>query len=247
MISRKTIYMGAFLTLTVILIISFVLFPVLEEPPFPVVDEIKGEPELLALETINLIPEETSLPATTTKPPTATTDSSVTTTQITTTTPAITTTASPVVITTAVMTTTSPTTTTAPLDIDRIVEGNGYSFYRGPDGRLNLDWMVAPGGEVISYEEYGIRMRVDPLKPVGAKWIEVGVHFKMEGEQKYLWHDVLGWVKTGGVGTVTVMDVQSDGHRFYREPDGTVNLGKVITPDGGIISYEEYQIIKESR
>jgi hypothetical protein len=43
------------------------------------------------------------------------------------------------------------------------------------------------------------------------------------------------------MGIVTIMDAQSDGHRFYREPDGTVNLGKVITPDGDIISYEEYQ------
>jgi hypothetical protein len=76
--------------------------------------------------------------------------------------------------------------------------------------------------------------------PGGTQWIEDGVHFKMEGEQKYRWHEILGWIETGREGIVTVMDVQSDGHKFYVEPDGSVNLGKVITPDGEVISYEEY-------
>jgi hypothetical protein len=69
----------------------------------------------------------------------------------------------------------------------------------------------------------------------------------MDGEQKYRWHEILGWIKTGRAGTVTVMDVQSDGYRLFIEPDGRVNLGKVVTPDGDIITYEEYKIIRDSR
>jgi hypothetical protein len=83
--------------------------------------------------------------------------------------------------------------------------------------------------------------------PVGAQWKENGEYFKMEGEQKYVWHSVVGWCKTGGIGTVTIMDVQSDGYKFYIEPDGRVNLGKVVTPNGDVISYEEYKIIRDSR
>jgi len=65
--------------------------------------------------------------------------------------------------------------------------------------------------------------------------------------QKYVWNPVLGWCPDYGPGTVTIMDVESDGHSFFVEPDGSVNLGKIVTPDGNVISYEEYQQIKESR
>jgi hypothetical protein len=144
-----------------------------------------------------------------------------------------------------VTTTSSPPTTTTPPIIahtpGRDIEGNGYNFYRVPDGRLDFDYMIAPNGEVISYEEYGFRMKTDPPKPDGTQWIENGQHFKIVNEQMYVWHDILGWGKTGGAGTVTIMDAQSDGYKFYVEPDGRVNLGKVVTPAGDIISYEEYR------
>jgi hypothetical protein len=77
--------------------------------------------------------------------------------------------------------------------------------------------------------------------PEGTQWVEESLYFKMDGEQKYRWHEILGWIETGREGIVTVMDVQSDGHRFYIEPDGRVNIGKVVTPAGDIISYEEYR------
>jgi hypothetical protein len=124
----------------------------------------------------------------------------------------------------------------------RDVQGNGYSFYRGADGRLDFNWMVAPGGEVISYEEYGIRMKTNPPKPDEVHGTdEYGNLYKVVDGQKYVWHDILGWGEDNGMGTVTIMDAQSDGHRFFVEPCGTVNLSKIITPSGEIISYEEYQ------
>jgi hypothetical protein len=50
-----------------------------------------------------------------------------------------------------------------------------------------------------------------------------------------------------GSGEVTIMDVQSDGHRLYWEQNDKVNLDKIITPDGSVISYEEYQKIRAAR
>jgi hypothetical protein len=85
-----------------------------------------------------------------------------------------------------------------------------------------------------------------PSMPDGTQWVEDGRYFKMEGEQKYRWHEILGWIEAGREGVVTVMDVQSDGYKLYVEPDGRVNLGKVVTPDGDIISYEEYRQWKNS-
>jgi hypothetical protein len=75
----------------------------------------------------------------------------------------------------------------------------------------------------------------------------IGNFFKIEDGQRYVWNSVLGWCPDYGSGTVTVMDVQSDGYSFYIEPDGTVNLGKVVAPNGSIITFEEYQRIRESR
>jgi hypothetical protein len=74
-----------------------------------------------------------------------------------------------------------------------------------------------------------------------------GYFFKVEDGQRYVWNHVVGWCRDDGPGEVTIMDVQSDGHRFYRESDGKVNLDKIITPDGSVISFDEYQIIRESR
>ncbi|MCL1831516.1 MAG: hypothetical protein FWG45_01235 [Oscillospiraceae bacterium] len=31
------------------------------------------------------------------------------------------------------------------------------------------------------------------------------------------------------------MDVESDGHRFYTDPDGNVRLDRVVTPSGEVI------------
>jgi hypothetical protein len=76
---------------------------------------------------------------------------------------------------------------------------------------------------------------------------EYGFYYKIEDGQRYIWNHVVGWCRDDGPGEVTIMDVQSDGHRFYREPDGTVNLDKIITPDGSVISFDEYQRIRESR
>jgi hypothetical protein len=122
------------------------------------------------------------------------------------------------------------------------IQGNGYSFYRRPDGRLNFDWMVAPCGEVISYNEYVTRMKTNPPKPDEVHGTdEHGNLYKVVDGQKYVWHDILGWGLDNGMGTVTIMDAQSDGHRFFTEPCGTVNLSKIVTPTGEIISYEEYQ------
>jgi hypothetical protein len=74
-----------------------------------------------------------------------------------------------------------------------------------------------------------------------------GYFFKVEDGQRYVWNHVVGWCRDDGPGEITIMDVQSDGYRFYRESDGKVNLDKIITPDGSVISFEEYQIIRESR
>jgi len=87
-----------------------------------------------------------------------------------------------------------------------------------------------------------------PEMPEDAQGVNVqGSPFKIEGGQQYVWHTVLGWVETGRNGNVTIMDAESSGYRFYAEPDGRVNLDKVITPSGNVISYDEYLTIKESR
>jgi len=87
-----------------------------------------------------------------------------------------------------------------------------------------------------------------PAMPDGAQGInEDGNYYKIEDGQKYVWNPVVGWCCDNGPGTVTIMDAKSDGHSFYVEPDGRINLGKVVTPDGEVISYEEYRIIKEVR
>jgi hypothetical protein len=74
-----------------------------------------------------------------------------------------------------------------------------------------------------------------------------GYFFKVEDGQRYIWNTVVGWCRDDGPGEVTYMDVRSDGYRFYREPDGTVNLDKIITPDGSVISFDEYRKIRAAR
>jgi hypothetical protein len=76
---------------------------------------------------------------------------------------------------------------------------------------------------------------------------EYGFYYKIEDGQRYIWNHVVGWCRDDGPGEVTIMNVQSDGYRFYRESDGTVNLDKIIAPDGSVISFDEYQRIRESR
>jgi len=86
-----------------------------------------------------------------------------------------------------------------------------------------------------------------PAMPDGAQGInEDGNYYKIEGEQRYVWNPVVGWCCDNRPGTVTIMDAKSDGHKFYVEPDGRINIGKVVTPDGDVISREEYQKIRES-
>jgi hypothetical protein len=68
--------------------------------------------------------------------------------------------------------------------------------------------------------------------PEGAQWAEDGQYYKIEDEQKYIWDNVLGWGRDNGKGTVTIMDAQTSGYRFVIEPCGTVNLSKLIAPDG---------------
>jgi len=244
MFNKKALLFGIILTLAIIVTLRIALTPVPDETSLPIIVEIQGEPELLMLESPSIAPAEimpfvTTTPIISVESPVISTTASVTN-------------AEPPVTTTPIVTTTSPppTTTATPVAVnapERSIEGNGYSFYRDSDGRLDLDWMVAPSGEVVSYEEYVFRMKNDPPKPDGTQWIDDGQHFKIVDEQMYVWHDVVGWCETGGIGTVTIMDVQSDGHMFYVEPDGKVNLSKIITPNGDIISYEEYKIIRESR
>ncbi|MCL2637486.1 MAG: hypothetical protein FWD48_03865 [Oscillospiraceae bacterium] len=65
--------------------------------------------------------------------------------------------------------------------------------------------------------------------------------------REYIWHPILGWVETGREGNVTVMDVECDGYYFFQEADGTVSLDKIVTPNGNVISLDEYQKIRESR
>lgn len=84
--------------------------------------------------------------------------------------------------------------------------------------------------------------------PEGAQGVdENGWYFKREDGIKYVWHPVLGWGKDSEDGNTIIMEVESDGYSFYEEPDGSINLNKVVTPDGKIITYDEYKIIKESR
>jgi hypothetical protein len=70
---------------------------------------------------------------------------------------------------------------------------------------------------------------------------EYGNIYKIEDGQKYVWDDVLGWGRDNGRGTVTIMDAQTSGYRFFVGPCGIINLSKIVTPTGEIISYEEYQ------
>jgi hypothetical protein len=74
-----------------------------------------------------------------------------------------------------------------------------------------------------------------------------GNYIKVEDGERFIWDNVLGWGRDNGRGTVTIMDAQTSGYKFFIEPCGTVNLSKLIAPDGSIISYEEYQRIRESR
>ncbi|MCL1831738.1 MAG: hypothetical protein FWG45_02355 [Oscillospiraceae bacterium] len=84
--------------------------------------------------------------------------------------------------------------------------------------------------------------------PEGAQGIDSnGWYYRIENGQKYVWHPVLGWGEDNGSGEVTIMDVESDGHRFYTDPDGNVRLDRVVTPSGEVITYEEYEAWRNSR
>jgi len=147
---------------------------------------------------------------------------------VTTTTPQITTT-EPNVTTTPPATTELPITTTTP-----------------PATTLPASTMTTP--PITTTAATTTTTPSQPAMPDGAQGInEDGNYYKIEDGQKYVWNPVVGWCFDNGPGTVTIMDAKSDGHRFFIEPDGRLNLGKVVTPDGEVISYEEYQKIREAR
>lgn len=88
-------------------------------------------------------------------------------------------------------------------------------------------------------------------KPADAQGMgDEGYYYKYEGSIKYQWeYGPLGWqwINISTVGEVIEMQVKSaglEGYQFYQNPDtGAYNLDKVVTPDGKIISYEEYEKI----
>jgi hypothetical protein len=142
------------------------------------------------------------------------------------------------VITTSPPITASPTTTPAPAEITPILM----------EEPIIEDMSVSE--EIIIIEIIETPLTIQPAPPPaempeGAQWEENGQYYKIEDEQKYIWDNVLGWGRDNGTGTVTIMDAQTSGYRFFIEPCGTVNLSKLIAPDGSIIFYEEYQIFRE--
>jgi hypothetical protein len=130
------------------------------------------------------------------------------------------------------------TTTTPPATTTAVIE-------------VTLAPVEIPNDEVMDIlEEFDVQVverppatqttpRTEEQRPPGTTKVVDG--------KKYVWHPVLGWGEDNGSGTVTVMDVESGGYSYYIEPDGSVNLGKVITPNGSVISYDEYLKIREAR
>ncbi|MCL1831325.1 MAG: hypothetical protein FWG45_00265 [Oscillospiraceae bacterium] len=87
-----------------------------------------------------------------------------------------------------------------------------------------------------------------PTKQETPDGVQYGDIVRNENGQRYVWDPIIGiWILENGAGTVTIMDVQSDGHKFYTDSEGRVRLDKVVTPSGDVITYEEYEAWRNSR
>ncbi len=139
-----------------------------------------------------------------------------------------------VTTTSAAITTTKAATTTASKQSYTNVIGETYTVEYGkelPDVPKPSD---ATGIEKIDY--------------LGGKY-----YTKYVGSTRYTWDFINGigwlWCEDGGPGGIEDnSDWESDelpGYLDFEEDDGTFNPDKVITPDGEVITREEYEALKE--
>jgi cytoskeletal protein RodZ len=162
----------------------------------------------------------------------------------------------PVTTTTTSATTTTPstttTTTTTAATTTTTTTPNQVEQNLVPDAMVGDNTPPSGGNEIRPHTTTTVQTtpKQPPAgnAPAGAQGIDKdGNHYKIENGQKYKWCSIFGWFVSNGPGEVTIMDVPPSGYKYYVEPDGSVNMGKLVTPDGDIITREEYDRIKESR
>lgn len=133
--------------------------------------------------------------------------------------------------TSAAITTTKAATTTASKQSYTDIYGNTYT--------------VEYGKELSDVPKPNDATNVEKIDDLGGKY-----YTKYVGSDRYIWDYIngFGWVWTQYNGTGGVVD-NSDwvdhhnipGYLTYMEPDGSLNPDKLISPDGEVISNEEYK------
>jgi cytoskeletal protein RodZ len=113
-----------------------------------------------------------------------------------------------------------------------------------PATEITLAPVEIPSADIATiFEEFDVQVAppnaVSQTAPPQNEQRPTGSATRIDG-QNHVWHPVLGWVESGGSGRVTVMEIKSDGHRFYTDSQGNIRLDMVVTPSGEVISYDEY-------